>query len=110
MRRQATIGTQQYHDAALIHLGDEPTRTSIRTWALEKKIDVVVWTDLPGDFEKKTGKAFSLDAACAHLQGLSPEGKAKAAEYVWRAPDLVVTPLRQRLQQEPWFQPTQNQQ
>ena len=66
-------------------------------------VDVVVWTDLPSNFEKEKGKAFSVDKACKHLQGLSPEGKAKAAEYVWRAPDFVQTPLRQRLQQEPWF-------
>lgn len=91
-------------DGSRVQGGDETTRASIRAWASEKKIDVVVWTDLPGDFEQKTGKPFTLDAACTHLQGLSPEGKAKAAEYVWRAPDFVVTPLRQRLQQEPWFQ------
>lgn len=84
--------------------GDEATRESIRTWASEKKIDVVVWTDLPGDFQEKTGRPFTLDAACRHLQGLSAEGKARAAEYVWRAPDFVVMPLRQRLQQEPSFQ------
>jgi hypothetical protein len=26
-----------------------------------------------------------------------------AAEYVWRVPDFVVTPLRETLQAEPWF-------
>ncbi len=87
--------------------GDEATREAIRPWAREKKFDVVVWTDLPADFQKKTGIPFSVDAACIHLQGLSAEGKARAAEYVWRAPDFIVTPLRQHLQQEPWFQPPQ---
>ncbi|HYX64689.1 MAG TPA: hypothetical protein VE935_10755 [Burkholderiales bacterium] len=82
---------------------DELTRKAIRTRAGAKMVDVVVWTDLPSNFEKEKGKAFSVDKACKHLQGLSPEGKAKAAEYVWRAPDFVQTPLRQRLQQEPWF-------
>lgn len=83
--------------------GDDATREAIRAWGAEKKYDVVVWTDLPSNFEKEKGKSFSLDEACRHLQGLSAEGKAKAAEYVWRAPDLVVTPLRERLQQKPWF-------
>ncbi len=92
-------------DGSRIHGSDEVTRKSIREWALEKKIDVVVWTDLPSDFEKKIGTPFTLDAACAHLQGLSAKGTAKATEYVWRAPDFIVTPLRQRLQQEPWFRP-----
>lgn len=84
--------------------GDEPTREAIKGWATEKKADVVIWTDLPANFEKEKGKPFSLDEACRHLQELPAEGKAKAAEYVWRAPDFVVTPLRQRLQREPWFQ------
>ena len=87
--------------------GDDATKTSIRTWAAEKQIDVVIWTDLPSDFKEKTGKEFSVDQACRYLQELPPEGKAKAAEYVWRAPGFVVTPLRQRLQQEPWFAPPQ---
>jgi len=84
--------------------GDETTRGTIRAWATEKKADVVVWTDLQSNFERETGRSFSLDEACRHLQALTPEGKAKASEYVWRAPDFVVTPLRQRLQQEPWFE------
>lgn len=55
------------------------------------------------NFEKEKNRPFSLDEACRHLQALSPEGKARTTEYIWRAPSLVVTPLRQRLQQEPWF-------
>jgi hypothetical protein len=105
--REGTVHNRigfMFVDGSRIQGGDEVTRASIRAWATERKINVVVWTDLPGDFEQKTGKPFTLDSACGHLQGLSAEGKAKAAEYVWRAPDFVITPLRQRLQQEPWFQ------
>lgn len=90
-------------DGSGVQGGDEVTRESIRTWALAKKIDVVTWTDLPSDFQEKTRKPFTLDEACHHLQELSAEGKAKAAEYVWKAPAFVVTPLQQRLQREPWF-------
>ena len=92
-------------DGSRLHGGDQTTCADIRAWTLEKKCDVVVWTDLPANFEEETHKPFTVDAACNHLQGLSAEGKAQAAEYVWRAPDFVVTPLRQRLQQEPWFLP-----
>ncbi len=94
-------------DGSKLQGGDEATREAIRTWAKEKQFDVVVWTDLPADFQKKAGMTFSLDAACNYLQGLSVEGKAKAAEYVWRAPEFIVTPLRQRLQGQPWFTPPQ---
>lgn len=70
-----------------------------------KKLDAVVWTDLPANFaEKSHPKApFSIPAALAHLQKLSPEAKSLAAEYVWRAPDFVKTPLRTSLQAAPWF-------
>ncbi|MGK2914580.1 MAG: hypothetical protein ACSLE5_09040 [Porticoccaceae bacterium] len=83
---------------------NDTTREAIRTWALQKKLDVVIWTDLAADFEEKTRTRFTVDAVCTYLQGLSVEGKGKAVEYILRAPDFIETPLRQRLQQEPWFQ------
>lgn len=86
----------------------EPTiPDSIVPWAEEKQIDVVVWTGLPSNFAEKNyfrkGEPFSINAALAHLQMITPQGKAAAATYIWRAPDLVRTPLRTRLQAEPWF-------
>ncbi|MFZ0334907.1 MAG: hypothetical protein WAL69_12295, partial [Candidatus Acidiferrales bacterium] len=74
----------------------------ISQWAKDRSIDVVLWTDLPGSFDGVAKKDF-LDAAVNHVQQLPPEGKAMAAEYVWRAPDFIVTPLRETLQAEPWF-------
>jgi len=74
----------------------------ISQWAKDKSIDVVLWTDLPGSFDGVAKMDF-LDAAVNHVRQLPPEGKAIAAEYVWRAPDFVVTPLRKTLQSEPWF-------
>ncbi|ESZ78659.1 hypothetical protein [Mesorhizobium sp. L103C105A0] len=80
---------------------------SIPAWAEAMDIDVVVWAGMPSNFSDKNvvkkGEAFSPDAAVAHLQKITPEGKAAAAEYVWRAPSLVDTPLRRRLQLELWF-------
>ena len=72
-------------------------------WANARSVDVVLWTDLPGGFDDVPKKGF-VNAAVNHVQGLSPEGKAMAAEYVWRAPEFVVTSLRETLQAEPWFQ------
>ncbi len=76
---------------------------SIISWAWGKGLDVVVWTALKSNFEEKTGHPFSVDAAMSHLRALTPKGKAKAAEYIWRAPDFVQTPLRAALEKEPWF-------
>lgn len=78
---------------------------TLKAWARTKGIDVVVWTDLASNFEAKSTikKHFSVINAIAHLQLLSPEAKAKAAEYIWRAPAQVDTPLRRAVQTEPWF-------
>ncbi len=81
---------------------------SIRAWAEKKKgkkIDVVVWTDLESNFKckSKDREPFSIKRAISHVQALDAEGKAKAAEYVWRAPTFIDTPLRRALQSQPWF-------
>jgi hypothetical protein len=78
---------------------DGPPETDpMIAWAKERKLDAVVWTALKSNFTD-----FSKDAAIAYLQTLDGAAKAKAAEYAWRAPDFVRTPLRSALQQEPWF-------
>lgn len=82
---------------------DEAAIDTIREWARENDVDAAVWTDLDSNFEQVCGEPFSLEAALLHVQGLDPPGKAQAAEYVWRSPDFVVTPLRAALQAAPWF-------
>lgn len=76
---------------------------AIAPWAQERRFDAVIWTALESNFKEETGENFSVDAAITHLKSLPAEGKAMAAEYVWRAPSLVNTPLRRALQGEPWF-------
>jgi hypothetical protein len=72
-------------------------------WARTKELDAVVWTALKSNFEEKVKKPFSVGAAVAYVKTLGPAGKVKAAEYVWRAPEFVQTPVRSALQVEPWF-------
>jgi hypothetical protein len=79
------------------------TKGSIVAWARGKNFDAVVWTALKSNFQKKVKQPFSLDAVLNYLKTLPPEGKAKAAEYVWRSPGFVQTAVRSALQQEPWF-------
>ncbi len=76
----------------------------ILQWAQQKGLNAVVWTALKSNFAERTGQPFSVAAAVSYLKNLPPEGKSKAAEYVWRAPACVKTPLRLALQKEPWFQ------
>jgi hypothetical protein len=74
----------------------------IEAWAKGKSIDVVLWTDLPGSFDKVPQGGF-VDAAVDHVQHLPPEGKLKAAEYVRRAPSFAATPLRKVLEAASWL-------
>lgn len=84
--------------------GDHPTpRDSIIAWAIKKNLDGVIWTALESNFEGRTGQPFSVQAVINYLKTLDAAGKVKAAQYVWRAPDFVQTPVRSALQQEPWF-------
>jgi hypothetical protein len=75
---------------------DLGTREKVIAWAKTQNVDVVVWTDLESNFEN-----FSIPAAVHYLGGLSAEGKARAWEYILRAPDFVRTPLRLALEEEP---------
>lgn len=84
---------------------DADSLKAIAAWASNNKIDVVIWTDLSSNFKEKSKcKApFSVENALRHLQEIDAEGKAKAAEYVWRAPGFINTPLREVLHSQPWF-------
>jgi len=97
-----------FADGSREHAREEEALKSVRRWASENKMDVVVWTDLASNFEEESkiigNKPFSMEAALSYVQALSPEEKAKAAEYVWRAPAFIDTPLRRALQSQPWFQ------
>ncbi len=85
------------------HARDRASREAIAGWAKACKFDVAVWTDLPSKFREVCGEPFSIDAAVRHVERLSAEAKAKAAEYVWRAPAFVDTPVRRALQEQPWL-------
>ena len=91
-------------DGSLQQSRDPEAIETISSWAREKGIEVIVWTDFANNFKShsETGQDFSVERAIAHIGALSAEGKVKAAEYVWRAPDFADTPLRKALQVYPW--------
>jgi hypothetical protein len=72
-------------------------------WARLKGLAAVVWTALQSNFQEKTQRPFSVDGAVSYLRTLEPEAKAKAVEYVRRAPEFVRTPVRSALLTEQWF-------
>lgn len=72
----------------------------IRSWAEQKGIDVVVWTDLPTNFEEKTGKVFSGEAVIEYLKSLKGETLQKARKYVEKTPPQIDTRIRRRIGHE----------
>ncbi len=78
--------------------------TRIRDWARQQGLDAVIWTDLPSNFNKKTDMPFTVSNAVDYLQTLSGTVAVHAKEYIEKAPDEIITPLRQRLRGLGWCQ------
>lgn len=82
--------------------GDRRSRISevgmvVEDWAAANRYDAAIWTDLPPNFEERTGKAFSVGQAMMYLNGLPVAVRARALEYIEKAPPEVDTPLRRAL-------------
>lgn len=90
-------------DASELSLSAIPQ--TIADWADQTDFDAVIWTGLPNNFREmnEQGESFSHASAIAHLESLCDEGKRKAAEYIFRAPDFIRTPLRSELESLDWF-------
>lgn len=78
---------------------DVEVATLIREWSLQRRMDAVVWTDLPSNFEQKCGgvpigTAFSVESALSHLKSLPEIGRQNAHEYLSRSPERIETPLK----------------
>jgi len=98
------VGRIRLDEQHSLPMSPPAARNSIIVWARDKKLDAVIWTALRSNFANAAKQpSISADAAIAYVKTLSAAGKAQAAEYVWRAPDFVRTPVRSALQQEPWF-------
>lgn len=76
---------------------------SVRAWAHENGFDGVIWTDLPSNFEEKTGEPFSVVRAEACLRQLPATEADRARAYIVNAPAEVQTPLRRRLLESGWL-------
>jgi hypothetical protein len=64
----------------------------IRAWGSGKGWDAVIWTALPPNFPEQG--VFSPELALRHLELLQGEVRSRAFEYIRRAPEEVVTPVR----------------
>lgn len=75
----------------------QPLIDKISTWAKEKSLDAVIWTDLESNFSEKQDKEFSYENAEKYLMTLNGDAKKRANEYIKKAPELTMTKLRERI-------------
>ena len=73
---------------------------TVATWCRSRGVDAAVWTALPAQFEKQTGRSFSVDTAVLYLKGLPQSARTNALDYVRKAPEETETPVRARLRRE----------
>jgi hypothetical protein len=99
-RRSEWVGLQT-RDRPDRNRGDTGSgvRESIADWLGGQPLDAVVWTALPargpsGDFERP-----ELDVLLTHLESLTGSARARAEEYIRRAPQTVRTPYRRRFEE-----------
>ena len=72
----------------------------IISWADEKDLDAVIWTDLPENFKDKMGVDYSEYRAICYLKYLADIPQDKAKKYIQETPPEVVTRLRPKIKQE----------
>jgi hypothetical protein len=75
---------------------------TIKAWAVDNKWDAVIWTGLPSNFEDIKHVPFTVENGLTYLSGLVGEERAKAREYIERAPQEVNTRLRQAVAEKGW--------
>jgi hypothetical protein len=78
---------------------DHGETTGIGRWAEAAGLGGVVWTALQSRFAGKSTKP-SVDQVIDHLTNLDAEAKARAEEYVRRAPLQIRTAYRERIEHE----------
>ena len=68
---------------------------AIAEWATGRSVSAVLWTALRPKFASRNGNApASADEAIQYLDALTGDARARAEEYVRRAPAQVATPFR----------------
>lgn len=74
------------------------TVRGIRTWCSAAGAKAAVWTALPKTFGPRSGTPFSIPNALAYLGGLTGTVRARAFEYIRRAPLTTMTAVRRSFQ------------
>ncbi len=91
------VDLTSHTDSASAYVQPQGTVEAIATWCRQHGFESAVWTALRPSFKEETGKDFSVVAATCHISRLPVQAKKVAIEYFNKAPDEIVTPLREHL-------------
>lgn len=76
----------------------------IRDWMIKKKFDVVIWTDLPSNFEKETRNKVTEDSVIKYLEKETKDCEREKAEeyikYIRNAPRQIQTRIRRVIEEK----------
>jgi hypothetical protein len=79
---------------------DPSVLARLASWLSDRQLDALIWTGLPSNFEERTGRPLSVDAAVRYLEQLPDDVRRVAEQYVRRAPRQVRTHIRQGLERD----------
>ena len=74
-------------------------KTAIKDWAINLKLDAVIWTNLPPKFKDKEQEP-TLEAAVAYLKSLNINEQTTAEEYIRKTPKQIDTEFRRKFESE----------
>ncbi len=80
--------------------GDPPDLPGLAAWASPRGATAAVWTRLPPRWDGQDGMAPCIEAAIAHLRGLTGAALDRARAYIERAPRQVDTEYHRRIEAE----------
>lgn len=83
-----------------------PTQAIVESWARDRDIDAIVWTDLPPKTAGQNGIAPSLQQALSFLKSRTGEEWKAAEEYVRKTPRQIRTNFRSVFEKELGWVPT----
>jgi hypothetical protein len=67
---------------------------AILAWGEKRQMDAVIWTAIGPRFKERTNEEFSIEAAIRYLSGLRDPTRALALDFIRKAPEEVITPVR----------------
>jgi len=67
---------------------------------VKNEIEAVIWTDLPENFQEKTGNSLNEENAISYINGLLLAEQAAAESYIRRAPAIINSPIRRAFERE----------